>query len=83
MNSSNNQQVVICPHCGGTLIIEQINCNIFRHGVYKINGEQINPHLPKNECDRLSRDNLIYGCGKPFTTVNKDNEIIAEICDYI
>jgi hypothetical protein len=79
----NTQQVISCPHCGGTLVIEQINCNVFRHGVYKNNGEQINPHLSKNECDRLSKYNLIYGCGKPFTTVHKDNNIIAEVCDYI
>ena len=79
----NNNQVVICPHCGESIVIEQINCNVFRHGVYKSNGEQINPHLPKEECDKLSKDNLIYGCGKPFTIVCKEGNITAEICDYI
>jgi hypothetical protein len=56
---------------------------VFRHGIYKKNGEQINPHLSKNECDRLNTNNLIYGCGKPFTIVKKENKTIAEICDYI
>lgn len=79
---SSTQQVT-CPHCNGNVIIEQINCAIFRHGVFKNNGEQINPHLSKNECDRLVESNLIYGCGKPFRVLFKNNILEAEICDYI
>ena len=67
---------VDCPHCGGKVIIEQINCGIFRHGVYK-NGAQVNPHMSKEECDRIKSD--IYGCGKPF----KIEQNKAVICDYI
>ena len=33
-----------CPHCEEYIIIEQINCAIFRHGIYKLNFTQINPH---------------------------------------
>jgi hypothetical protein len=33
--------IVKCPHCNESVIIEQINCAIFRHGVYKINNDQI------------------------------------------
>ena len=29
-------------------------------------GEQLNPHLPKKECDRLVDEGAIWGCGKPF-----------------
>ena len=72
-----------CPHCNDYLIIEQINCAIFRHGVYKLNNQQINPHLSKNECDNLKQKDLIYGCGKPFMVKNIDNNWIAIICDYI
>ena len=57
---------VICPHCQCHVIIEQINCCIFRHGIYKNNFNQINPHLSKSECEYLIKNELIYGCGKPF-----------------
>jgi len=72
-----------CPHCNDYIIIEQINCAIFRHGVLKINNQQINPHLPKIECENLINKDLIYGCGKPFMIKNIDNKWIAVICDYI
>jgi hypothetical protein len=72
-----------CPHCEEYIIIEQINCAIFRHGVFKNNLQQINPHLPKNECIELKDKDLIYGCGKPFRIEIKDNIWIGIICDYI
>jgi hypothetical protein len=74
---------VQCPHCKEYIIIEQINCAIFRHGILKLNFQQINPHLSKNECDELKEKDLIYGCGKPFKLENKDNVWIAIECEYI
>lgn len=75
---------VICPYCKEYVIIEQINCAIFRHGIYKQNFIQINPHLSKNECENLISNNLIYGCGKPFKIIkNSENIWIAIECDYI
>ena len=74
---------VKCPHCDEYVIIEQVNCAIFRHGIYKTNFNQINPHLPKNKCDELIQCNLIYGCGKPFRIEKINNIWIAVICDYI
>lgn len=68
-----------CPHCQGTIIIEQINCKIFRHGIYRSNGLQISPHASKKECDRLVENNLIWGCGRPFRFDGK----LAEPCDYL
>jgi hypothetical protein len=79
-----NSPIIQCPYCGVQVLIEQINCAIFRHGIFKSNGEQINPHTPKVECDRLFEKNQIYGCGKPFKLVKDiSNNWIAEICDYI
>lgn len=77
--------IVICPHCKDFIEIISINCGIFRHGYLKKNLTQINPHLPKNECDRLFNEGLIYCCGKPFRVVKKNNsnEYEAIICDYI
>lgn len=72
-----------CPHCKEFIEIVEINCGIFRHGYLKTNFTQINPHLPKNECDKLINEQLIYGCGKPFKiSKNNDNFEISE-CDYI
>lgn len=71
--------VVNCPHCKEHIFVEQLNCRIFRHGVYKHNMEQINPHLPKAQCDQLFITNAIYGCGNPFKVVDKE----AVVCDYI
>lgn len=73
--------IVKCPHCELFVEIEQLNCRIFRHGTFKHDGKQINPHLPKQECERLYKNNLIYGCGKPFQIPHGKQEAI--ICDYI
>ena len=78
--TSNIMIIVICPHCNVPVEIEQINCAIFRHAVYKQNNQQVPPHLPKAQCDQLVEQNLVYGCCKPFR-VNHKNE--AEVCDYI
>ena len=73
----------ICPHpeCGGMVEVppNQLNCKIFRHGIFKSNGKQIPPHLEKDKCDALYNQGKIYGCGKPFLL--KDSKPV--ICDYI
>jgi hypothetical protein len=71
-----------------SIYIEELNCKIFRCGIYKNNFEQIDPHLNKEECDRLYNNGLIYGCSKPFMvniTIKNDNNVDYEsvICDYI
>lgn len=72
--------IVDCPHCLVTIEIEELNCKIFRCGIRKSDGVQINPHLDKAECDRLSENNEIYGYGKPFRIDASGN---AVMCDYI
>ena len=72
--------IVECPHCGASVIIEALNCRIFRHAIFKSTGMQINPHASKAECTKTISEDLIYGCGKPFQ-VNIDN--VAVECDYI
>jgi hypothetical protein len=67
-----------CPHCGGSVQIIEINCGIFRHAIY-LNGQQIDPHAPKELCDRLVRENLVIGCARPF--IITDGKISK--CDYI
>jgi hypothetical protein len=70
-----------CPHCliGIEVMKNQLNCKIFRCGVFKNNNQPIPPHSSKIICDELYKNNLIYGCGKPFRVV--DNYV--EVCDYI
>jgi hypothetical protein len=59
--------IVVCPHCSVLVLIEQLNCCIFRHGTIIESGKQIDPHAPKEICDFYALRNKIYGCGKPFT----------------
>lgn len=73
--------VVVCPHCEEYIVIQEINCNIFRHGVFKHTGEQIPPHSSKEECDKYASTQQIYGCGKPFT-VDKET-LLATKCGYV
>ena len=69
-----------CPYsdCNIAIEIVEINCAIFRCGIHK-NGQQIDPHLSKEECDKLKQNNKIWGCGRPFKLVNG----ILLQCDYI
>lgn len=71
--------IVTCPHCGVSVLIAEINCAIFRHGVFKNTFHQIPPHATKTDCDEWKRTEQIYGCGKPFKLVNG----VAIKCDYI
>ena len=83
--NAGNGWVVCCPHCGDFISIIELNCKIFRHGVFKSNGEQIPPHSAKEQCDYFINNDLIYGCGKPFRDEldAEKNELVSFICDYI
>lgn len=83
MSDSSNNQIVSCPHCKEYVEILQINCAIFRHGTFKVSGQQIDPHLSKDLCDQYIKDELIFGCGKPFKVFFKEGILVAEICEYI
>jgi hypothetical protein len=80
---SNDESIVKCPHCNELIIIEKINCAIFRHGILKTNGKQICPHSSREMCEYYLSNNLIYGCGKPFKIIDKNGILEAEICEYI
>jgi hypothetical protein len=77
--------IILCPHCELNILVmeNEIACAIFRHGVYKQNFTQINPHERKEICEKLVNENLIHGCGKPFKLVKENDQYKAEICDYI
>lgn len=75
-----------CPHCNELIEVEKsdLNCCIFRHGIYEINNtqQQISPHASKEECENLIRTGLIEGCGKPFKFIQGEINYV-EKCDYI
>ena len=71
--------LIKCPYCKKLIFIEQLNCGIFRCGIYKSNFQPIPPHAPKIDCDNYITNDLIYGCSKPFQIIN--NKVYK--CDYI
>ncbi len=87
MESVLTNLIVVCPHCNEYIIIEQLNCKIFRHGILKINMKQIDPHSSKEQCNSFINNKLIYGCGRPFKLVESmiENKKVytTEVCEYI
>jgi hypothetical protein len=75
--------IILCPHCNNMIIIEALNCGIFRHGIIRLTGESIPPHSEKYICDYFYNNNLIYGCGKPFQVKIIGDQLDVTICDYI
>ncbi len=79
-----NPFIIICPNCNDFVIIQELNCCIFRHGVFTHNGNQIDPHTQKELCDQYIYTNAIYGCGKPFQVVaDSSGNYNAVICNYV
>jgi len=75
---------VSCPTCGVTVEVVELNCKIFRCGIFKATGQQLNPHAPKQECDRAKQMDLIHGCGSPFIVRQDDQgQLHADNCGYI
>lgn len=83
MSEKKEELIVVCPHCNIPVIILELNCKIFRHAILKTTNQQIDPHANKEICDNYVKNNQIYGCGKPFKIIQKDEDLIPEICDYI
>jgi hypothetical protein len=83
MSEGEELLIVKCPHCEELIEILELNCKIFRHGVFKHNLQQLNPHTPKLNCDYYADHNLIFGCGKPFMLIKEEDKYIAKECDYI
>ena len=82
--SENEEPIFECPHCEEPVLIEKINCGIFRHAILKTTGEQVDPHLNEEECKKLIQNKLIYGCCKPFQIIQTcENILKIQICDYI
>jgi hypothetical protein len=74
-----------CPHCEELTVVmkNEINCQIFRHAIYKNSYEQVNPHLPQKLCEYLTRNNITYGCSKPFRIDKVNEKFIVSKCEYL
>jgi hypothetical protein len=84
MNEQEINITVTCPNCQEPILIEKLNCGIFRHGVIKKNGKQMEPHSNKELCEFLKEKDIIYGCGKPFRILQLSNgDYLVETCGYI
>lgn len=78
------EPIFICPHCGEPVLIEKINCGIFRHAIIKTTSKQVSPHLNKEGCEKLIQNKLIYGCCKPFQIIKtRENGFEIRVCEYI
>ena len=79
--------VFTCLHCKDEFVIHinDFNCKILRHGVYKHNLQPINPHATKEECDNLVASEKIYGCAGPLQITKHANDAgySVVICNYI
>ena len=74
-----------CPQCQDFIMVKdnELNCRIFRHGVYKDTFQPINPHAPQSLCQQLLVADQIYGCGRPFQIVDRQGQLYSQCCPYI
>lgn len=76
--------ILKCPYCEQYIEIIEINCGIFRCGLYKTDCSQLNPHASREECERVVAEDRIFGCGKPFRVYKMAaSEYRIEKCEYI
>jgi len=76
--------IIECPNCKEQVLIQKLNCCIFRHGTLKSNGKQIDPHSSKELCEFYVEKQLIFGCGKPFKIIkDEQNNFVVIRCGYI
>ena len=78
--------ILNCPHCdmGIQICNNEINCKIYRCGIYKKSYAQIPQHMPQYFCDKLKERDEIFGCSKPFKyNINEENKPELIKCDYI
>lgn len=85
LDKTNNKYRFSCPHCEGGVEVNtnEINCRIFRHGVFIANNTNIPPHSSEKDCNSWANTNKIYGCGKPIQMISDNGKIYIKICNYI
>lgn len=58
-----------CPHCELLVQVQrnEINCRIFRHGVFISNQIPIPPHATQAQCHAFAVSPDVVGCCRPFS----------------
>lgn len=84
-DKESNMYIFKCPHCDQFIIVHvtELNCKIFRHGCYKFNGVQVDPHASEQMCNILKNSDKVIGCCNPFQIVCVDDKLYAIKCGYI
>lgn len=80
--------LIKCPNCSGVVQVHksETNCCIFRHGIYRNNFTQVNPHASQAQCESLIKSKQVYGCCLPFQllkTTNNKSIISVQKCGFI
>jgi len=65
-------RLIICPHCSEYILIQELGCGIFRHGIMKDTMKQLHSLTSKEECNYLRYNDLIFGCGGQFRIIGPD-----------
>ena len=68
---------------GTTVTVQNLFYNLkTRRDAFKNNFEQINPHLPFDDCNELVKKDLVFGCAKPFELFLINNKYYVNKCEY-
>jgi hypothetical protein len=81
-----DDDVLYCPHCNLPIIIEELNCGIFRHAVYKTDPtRQVPSHSSQATCENLVTTDNVIGCCKPFLVAVRPgtHKLTIKKCEYI
>ena len=64
-----SKNVFRCPHCKISIEILELNCGIFRCGIYEYKAgiyKQLPAHGKKSTIDKIKKKYKVYGCGNPI-----------------
>ena len=85
-NAQDDAFTFSCPHCKDLVQVLRgdMNCQIFRHGVYRHSGQPLGPHTSEDKCRDVVNRGLVYGCAGPFRVrLTDDTTGTVETCEYI
>lgn len=75
-----------CPWCSGMFEVaeSEVNCGIFRHGINRTTGRQLDPHLTLAAYEDLSLSGNIYGgCGRPIRVTRRRRRCLSNLSESV
>ena len=73
-------KIYTCPHCSIDIEIAQLNCGIFRCGIFQLkNGSfrQLPKHGTQDNIQKIKDNFLVYGCGNPIKYNNIEDKLVS------